>query len=86
MVLIACALQYLHKLGVTDLNIDDPSTIEHLADSLSFGEMQKRTLQTGFCSVFCEIINDKDALLSFGGLILPFGGMSLFLTFFPDRG
>jgi hypothetical protein len=28
-------------------------------------------------------VSDKDALLSFGGLILPFGGMTLFLTFSP---
>ena len=36
-----------------------------------------------FCSVLCETVSDKDALLSSGGLILPLGGMTLFLTFSP---
>jgi hypothetical protein len=38
---------------------------------------------TRFCSVLCETVNDKDALLSSRGLILPFGGMTLFLAFSP---
>ena len=59
------------------------STIEELTESFSFSENQKRTLQTIFCSVLCESVNDKDALLNYGELILPFGGMSLFLTFSP---
>ena len=42
-----CALQYLHKTGDIDTNTD-PSTIEHLADNFSFGEIHKRTLQTKF--------------------------------------
>jgi len=82
LVLVACALQYLHKTGTTD-PITDLSTIEELAGSFSFREIQKRTLQTRFCSVLCEIVSDKDALLSSGGLILPLGGMTLFLTFSP---
>ena len=36
-----------------------------------------------FCSVLCETVSDKGALLSSGGLILPFEGMTLFLTFSP---
>ena len=40
-------------------------------------------MQTRFCSVLCETICDKDALLSSRVLILPFGGMTLFLTFSP---
>jgi hypothetical protein len=35
------------------------------------------------CSVLCEAVSDKDALLSFRGLILSFGGMTLFLNFSP---
>ena len=38
LVLVACALQYLHKSGATDPNID-PSIIEDLADNFSFGEI-----------------------------------------------
>ncbi len=29
-------------------------------------------------------MSDKDALPNFGGLIFPFGGMTLFLTFSPS--
>jgi len=65
---------------IADPNVDS-STIEELADSFSFNEIQKRTLHTILCSVLCEIVSDKDALLSSGGLILSFGGMTLFLTF-----
>jgi hypothetical protein len=81
LILVACALQYMHKKGTTDPNTDS-ATLEELPKSFSFGEIQKRTLQTRFCSVLCETVNDKDALLSFGGLILPFGSMTLFLTFY----
>jgi len=82
LVLVDCALQYLHKSGNTDPNTY-PSTIEDVAESFSFSEIQKKTLRTRFCSVFCEIVSDKDALLSSGSLILPFGGMTLFLTLSP---
>jgi len=81
-VMVACALQYLHKTGTTDPNMDPP-TIKDLTDNFSFNELLKRTMQTRFCSVLCETISDKDALLNFGGSILPFGGMTLFLTFSP---
>jgi hypothetical protein len=40
-------------------------------------------MQTKFCSVLCDTFSDKDALLNSRGLILPFEGMTLFLTFFP---
>jgi hypothetical protein len=45
LVLVACALQYLHKRGGGDPNANS-STIEELADSFSFGEIHKRTPQT----------------------------------------
>ena len=39
---------------------------------------------TRFCSVFGENVSDKDALLSSSeGVILPFEGMTLFLSFSP---
>ena len=80
LVLVACALHNLHKTGTADPNTD-PSTIEEPAENLSFSEIQKRSLHTRLFSVLCEIVTDKDALLNFGGMILPFGGMTLFLTF-----
>jgi hypothetical protein len=54
-----------------------------MADSFSFSEIRKKTLQTRFCLVLCETVSDKDAVLNSGGLILSFGGMTLFLTFSP---
>ena len=72
----------MHKKGTIDTNTD-PSTIEELAESFSFGEIQKRTLQNRLCSVLCETVSDTDALFSSRGLILPFGVMTLFLTFSP---
>ena len=72
----------MHTTGTTDPNTD-LSTIEKLAESFSFSEIQKKALQTRLCSVLCETVNDKDALLSFGRLISPLGGMTLYLTLFP---
>jgi hypothetical protein len=54
-----------------------------LAEPFSFSEIQKNTSVTGFCSVLCDIIGDKNALLSSGGLILAFEGMPLFFTLSP---
>jgi len=82
LVLVTYALQYLHKTRATDPDTN-PSTIEELADNFSFRQIQKSSMQTRFCSVFCEIVNDKNALLSYEVLIFPFGGMTLFLTFSP---
>ena len=81
LVLVACDLQYLHK-GST-YPIAYSSTMEELTKSFSFSEIQKRTVQTRFRSVLYEIVSDKDALLNSGGLMLPFGGMALFLTSSP---
>ena len=54
-----------------------------MAESFSFSEVHKRTLQTPSCSVLCETISDKVALLSFGGMILLFEDRTLLLTFSP---
>ena len=40
LVMVACALQYLHKSGATNPNTD-PSTIEDLADNFLFSKIQK---------------------------------------------
>ena len=80
LVLVACALQHLNKSRTTGPNTV-PYTIADMADNFSFSEIHKKNLQTRFCSVICETVSDKDTLINFGGLILPFGGMTLFFTF-----
>jgi hypothetical protein len=40
LVLVACALQYLHKTRAS-YPVTNPSTIENLVDNFSFGEIQK---------------------------------------------
>jgi hypothetical protein len=55
-------------------------------ESFSFNEVRKRTLASRFCSALCETITDKDTLLNCGGLILPMGHMSLYVTFAPNDG
>jgi hypothetical protein len=66
--------------AVTDKTLD-PSTIEDLKESFSFREIRKRTLHTRFYSVQCDKVNDKNTLLNCGGIILPMGHITLFLTF-----
>ena len=66
LVLVACGLHYQHKRADANPNTDF-STIEELVKSFSFSEIQKRTLQTKFCSVMYETVSDKDALFSSGG-------------------
>jgi hypothetical protein len=53
LVLVAYALQFLHMAERADQTLD-PSSIEDLAESFSFGKIRKRTLQTRFCSVLCD--------------------------------
>jgi hypothetical protein len=72
----------MHKKRTTYPSANS-STFEELAESFSISEIHKRTLQTRLCFVLCETVSDKDALLSSGGLILPFRGLTLFLTFSP---
>ena len=82
LVLVACALHHLHITETTNPNIDT-SAIADLADSFSFKESQEKTMQTRFCSTLCDTISNKDTLLNSGRLILPIGGVNLFLTFSP---
>jgi len=82
LVLVACALQYLHKTQRADYTFD-PSSIEDLAGSFSFSEIRKRIMHTRLSSVLCDTIDNKDTLLNRGGIILPLGNMTLFLTFAP---
>jgi hypothetical protein len=77
---VACALQFLSKSGTPG---SAPDNIEDLVESFSFNEVRKRSLQTRFYSVLCDTFSDKDTMLNCGGLILPMGQMTLFLTFAP---
>ena len=52
LILVTCALQYLHKKGTTNPNTDS-STTEESTESFTFNEIQKRTMQTKFCSALC---------------------------------
>jgi hypothetical protein len=46
-----------------------------------FGETHKHSLASRFCSALLKNIGDKDTLLKCGGIILPMGHMSLYVTF-----
>ena len=62
----------------------DMEALSDLADNFSFSEIRKRTLQSRFCSVLCDTTSDQDTLLNCGGLVLPIGPMSLYVTFAPS--
>ena len=83
LVLVACALQYPHipaQGPPTSTQILPPlRTWRTASPSVRF----TKNSHTRFCSVFCETVSDKDTLLNFRGMILPFRGMTLFLTFSP---
>ena len=54
-----------------------------LDESLSFGEIRKRTTQSRFCFVLCGTTTDQDTLLNYGEIVLPIGQMSIYATFAP---
>lgn len=82
LVLIACRLQQLlrHPSPNPDL---DMGNLADLAESSSFSEVRKRTQQSRFCSVLCETTSDQDTLLNSGGLVIPLGSVSLYVSFSP---
>jgi len=61
----------------------DSTILEGLAGSFSFAEIHTRTIQTRFCGVVCETGSDRDTLENCGGIILPMGHMTLYVTFSP---
>jgi len=61
----------------------DPTILEGLAESFSFAEIRKWTIQTRFSAVICETGSDRDTLEHCGGTILPMGQVSLYVTFSP---
>ncbi len=61
----------------------DLEALTDLAESFSFGEVRKRTLQSRFCSVLCGTTSDQDTLLNCGGVIVPWGSFTLYVTCAP---
>jgi len=59
----------------------DMGLLADIAESFSFSEIRKRTLQSRFCSVLCDTTSDHDTLLNNGGLVIPMGGISLYVSF-----
>jgi len=63
----------------------DIEALSDLADSFSFSEIRKRTLQYRFCEVLCDTTNDQDTILNCGGIVLHIGHMSIYVvTFAPS--
>jgi hypothetical protein len=83
MVLIACILQQFLRNPPPDHTMD-MDTLANFTDSFSFSKIRQRTLQSRFCVVLCDTINDQVTLLDCGGIVLPVGQMSLFVTFAPS--
>jgi hypothetical protein len=81
LVLVACVIRYL-QAGCEDPAVD-PTLLEGLVENFSFAEIRKRSIHTRFCAVICETGSDRDTLEICGGIILPMGQMSLYVTFSP---
>ncbi len=62
------------------MDLEAPSD---LTESFFFSEVRKRTLQSRFCSVLCDTTNGQDTLLNCGGIVVPWGPYSLYVTFAP---
>ena len=83
LVFIACRLHQFPQNPPPDHTVD-MDALSDLADSFSFSEIRKRTLQSRFCSVLCDTTSDQGTLLNCGGLVLPIGHMSLYVSFSPS--
>ncbi len=59
----------------------DMRLLADIAESFSFSEIRKRTLQSRFCSVLCDTTSDQDTLLNSGGMVIPMGGIPLYVSF-----
>ena len=63
LVFIACKLQqFLHNSPPE--HAVDMEALSDLADSFSFSETRKRTMQSRVCSVFCDTTSDQVTLMS----------------------
>ena len=54
LVVVSCALQHLAFLEEESPSAPNPSVLEDLVESFSFGEVKKRSLAAKFCTVLCE--------------------------------
>ena len=57
MVLAACRLQQI-LLHPPSSHVMDIGFLAEVAESFSFSEIRKRTLQSRFCSVLCDTTSD----------------------------
>jgi len=83
LVIVACALHHLAHSADDEGSTLDPATLEDLVESFSFSETKKKSLAAKFCTVLCDTVSDKTTLLEVGGVILPMGSHTIFVTFVP---
>jgi hypothetical protein len=81
-VLIAYGLQQFFKVPPPG-HMVDLDALAILAKSFSFSEVRKRTLQSRLCSVLCDTTSDQGTLLNCWDIIMPWGPMTLYVTFDP---
>ncbi len=83
MVLIVCRLQKFLQ-NPPPYHTADMDAFSDLANSFSFNDIQKRSLQSRFFSVLCDTKSDQYTLLNSWGLVLLIGHMSLYVSFAPS--
>ncbi len=57
--------------------------LSDLAKSFCFSEVRKRTIQSRFCSVMFYTTSNQDTILNCGGVVVPWGALTLYVTFAP---
>ncbi len=84
LVLAACRLHQilLHPPPSHDM---DKRLLADIAESCSFSDIREHTLQPRFCSVLCDTTSNQDTLMNCGGLVIPMGGFSLYVSFSHTR-
>ena len=65
LVIIACRLQQIMQPPPPTHGMD-MGPLSDLAESFSFSDIRKRTLQSRFCSVFCDTTSDQGTILNSG--------------------
>ncbi len=78
--IVACRLQQILR-NPPDVHEMDMDSLADLAESFSFSEIRKRTLQLRFCFVLCDTTSNQDTLLSSGGLVVPLENFFLYVSF-----
>ena len=80
LVIIACTLQQMLQNPPPNHHLDLDSLAD-IVESFSLSEIRKRILQSRFCSVLYDTTSDQDTLLNKGGLVVPLGGIFLYVSF-----